>query len=332
MADETIPSKKPTVSVVIEGFNESCSLGSTQDTLHALKQQDFPLDQVEVVLVGSSAQVENWKTLHSASTPFFAVKTVEAEGVSYPELKNSGARCAAGDVVAFTDSDVYPRTTWLTSLVESIRNGADVSVGPSLYKGSNGYGSDTALSQVLSSITWGWIVGKNTNGKSLQPAGFHAHNVAFRADAFRRHQFWTKLGRTCGSTLLYRTLTDGGATIVLQPKQQAVHYFSWGFFAKIHFRNGHHVFRLRRVDKGYPNQWIARTTIFEPLVTMGWHMLLDIPRWFRFSKLLDLNVSRRVTLLPLLMALSLGAHACEAAGMYATLLAHNAMNRWTESA
>ena len=47
MEHETTVTQKPLVSVVIEGYNESRSLGTAVETLEALQRQDFPLDQVE---------------------------------------------------------------------------------------------------------------------------------------------------------------------------------------------------------------------------------------------------------------------------------------------
>lgn len=87
---------------------------------------------------------------------------------------------------------------------------------------------------------------------------------------------------------------------------------------------------LRRLDRDYPNQWIRRTGVLEPIVTMGWHMLLDLPRWVRFSGLLGLRRSRRLLLLPLVVAMSAAARSAEMAGMYCTMAAPNRMRRWAQ--
>jgi glycosyltransferase involved in cell wall biosynthesis len=331
MANATPSTKRPLVSVVVDGYNESRLLGTVADTLDALKQQDFPLDQVEVVLVGSSAQINEWKKLHSHGTPFLSLETAEANGAHYLELKNIGAQIASGSIIALTDSDVYPKPTWLSSVVEGIRNGADVVVGPSLFKSHKGWDSDVAPRQAAASITWGWIVGKSKNRHPPPAVGFMDHNVAFRAEVFRSHHYRTDLGRICGAPLLYRALTHAGAKIALQPRQQVVHYFSWRYWMRLHFRFGYEVFILRRLDKNYPNQWIARTKVLEPLVTMAWHVLLDQPRWLRFSKLLRIGLLRRWALLPVVAVLSVAANASEMAGMYSTMLAPNAMKRWAEA-
>ncbi|WP_017715771.1 glycosyltransferase [Kamptonema formosum] len=329
--EQTATASKPLVSVVVEGYNESRELGTAAATMDALKQQDFPLERVEVVLVGSLAQTEEWKRLYSSGTPFLSVRTVEIDGANYYELKNLGAEIACGEIIAFTDSDVRPKSTWLSSAVGAIESGADVVVGPSLFRNDSGFNPDDTIMQIAASITWGWILGKNKGGQLPQPLGFMDHNVVFRAETFRTHQYRTEFGRICASPLLYRAIVNAGGKIALQPKQQVAHYFSWRYWlVSLHFRYGYEVFSLRRLDKDYPNQWIARTSVLEPLVTMGWHVMLDIRRWFRFSRLLEISSLRRWALLPLVAVMSAVARASEMSGMYATLLAPLAMKQWAE--
>ncbi|MCS6925824.1 MAG: hypothetical protein NZ578_07985 [Candidatus Binatia bacterium] len=57
MTDTMTPAKKPLVSVVLDGYNETRFLGTAKNTMEALKRQNFPLDQVEVIWVASAAQI-----------------------------------------------------------------------------------------------------------------------------------------------------------------------------------------------------------------------------------------------------------------------------------
>lgn len=329
---ETMTAKRPLVSIVLEGYTEPRTNGSVIDAMEELSRQDFPLDQVEVILVGSSEQVNQWRNLFPRWTSTFPVKAVEANNAHYYELKNSGAQMASGEILAFTDSDNSLHPRWLSAIVESVRNGADVVAGPVLFRSHSGLAPDHALMQGAASISFGWIVGKSQDRQPPPAVGFLGNNVAFRVDTFHRFPFRIDLGRTCAPSLLFSTLTDAGRRIVLQPKQQVAHVFSWRWWLlKFHFRIGYEVYLLRRLDKSYPNRWIARTKVFEPLITMGWHVLLDIPRWFRVSSLLQISPSRRVMLLPVVIAMSVAARTAEMAGMYATLLAPKAMKRWAES-
>jgi len=61
-------------------------------------RQDYPLDRVELILVGSEAQYRDWREMASEERRFRRVVTVEAEGVLYYELKNRGAARASGEI------------------------------------------------------------------------------------------------------------------------------------------------------------------------------------------------------------------------------------------
>jgi len=326
--------EKPVVSVIVEGYNESRELGKAVNTLDALQRQDFPAHQVEIILMGNVAQVKKWRIRYGRSEPFWGIQAVEAEGLSYLQLKNRGAQFASADILAFTDSDVYPHRSWLSSLVEGIRAGGDVSVGLSLFKSAKSWEWNRATRLAAASITWGWVVGRrlDTTRNLPFPVGFMDHNFGLRADTFRRHQYDTKFGRLCGAPLMTRSFLDSGAKLVLQPHQRVTHYFSWLYWLKcLHFRYGYEVYMLRRLNDQYPDQWIARTYLFEPITTMLWHILLDIPRWLRVSRLLDVHPLRRVILLPLVIAMSCAARMAEMVGMYCTMAAPDAMRQWAES-
>lgn len=324
--------RRPRISIVVEGYNESRDLGSATDTIRALEQQDFPLEGIEVILIGSEEQVDVWNQEFAEQAKFHAIKAVAQGGANYYELKNGGAELATGDIIAFTDSDVRPGTTWVRAIVEGIENGADVVVGPSLFRQEGGLSSDSAIMRVAGAITWGWILGKRNRGTIPEVRGFMDHNVAMRSRVFRAHQYRTDFGRIIASPLLYRSLVNAGAQITVQPKQQAAHRFTWHYWLiSLEFRFGHEVFRLRRLDRDYPNQWITRTSIFEPIVTAVWHMMLDIPRWFRYGSLLPSSVLYQVACLPLLIGLSSVAHVLEMLGMYATMVAPERMRRWAEN-
>lgn len=332
MNNGTATAARPLVSVIVEGYNESHDLGTVADTLAALSHQDFPLDRVEVVLVGTFAQVSAWNDLGTRWPSFHGVKTVAADGAHYFQLKNAGAAAADGEILAFTDSDACAQPGWLGAITQGIgRQGADVVVGPSLFRDENGV-SDSALMQTAASISWGFTVGKNRNGRPSSPPSFLSHNVAMRAEAFRRFKYRTDLGRTCGAQLLCSALRDAGANFALQPGQKVAHAFTWRWWlANFHFRAGYEVFMFRRLDKNYPNRWIARTKLFEPLVTLVWHVLINVPRWFRYSTFIGISAARRVALLPLLVGMSIAASTSEMLGMYATLIRPQAMKRWAET-
>jgi hypothetical protein len=323
-----VEARRPLVSVVVEGYNESQDLGAASNTLDALANQDGPVDRIEVILVGTSDQVATWDDVSAMEHPFQAIRTLPLDDAHYYELKNGGADVAEGEIIAFTDSDVVPQRHWLSSIVDGIAEGADVTVGLSLFKSSDGFDHALPSRQVAASITWGWVVGRRRGAA----AGFMDHNVAMRAEVARAHRYRTEFGRVVASPLLYRTLANAGRRVVLRPGQQVIHYHDWIYWlTSLHFRYGNEVYRLRRLDPDYPNQWITRTGPLEGLVTWGWHVLLDVPRWLRYSARLGLPLRRRLGLLPLLVGMSVVARGMECLGMYATMLAPARVERWARS-
>ncbi|MCS6813059.1 MAG: glycosyltransferase [Cyanobacteria bacterium] len=327
----------PIVSVVIEGYNESRDQGTANNTMLALQHQDYPHDRIEIILVGSSVQVEEWQAAYADPAPFLAVKAVAADGALYYALKNQGATVATGDIIVFTDSDVYPQPRWVSAIVERIQAGADVSVGISLFKSAHSWRGDAPLRQIAVCLTFGYILGKIRHYRpgqlpDMEVRGFMDHNLAMRTDVFRQCQYQTEFGRVIASPLLFRKLTQAGFIIALHPQQQIVHYFAWWYWLKkLHFRYGYEVYHLRRLDPNYPNQWITRTGILEPVVTMIWHMILDVPRWFRFSRLLDMHPLKRWGLLPVLIGLSGLARGAEMLGIVCTMISPRAMKQWAET-
>jgi len=330
MSEKT--SNQPVISVVVEGYNETRDLGTAEDTLAAIEAQDFTIDKIEVILVGSTEQADHWKTIYTDNTKFHSVKVFPQNGTHYYQLKNGGAEIATGDIIAFTDSDVRPRPTWVSAIVKGIEDGADVVVGPSLFRQEGGLSPDSPIMRVAAAVTWGWIIGERRQGPTPEARGFMDHNVAMRTSVFRAHKYRTEFGRIIASPLLYRAFVNAGLKVAVQPGQQAAHHFTWRYWLIcLEFRYGNEVFRLRRLDRDYPNQWITKTGIFEPLVTMGWHMLLDIPKWFRFARLLGTSFPYRLACLPLLVLMSAVARSAEMVGMYATMFAPKKMRQWAEN-
>jgi glycosyltransferase involved in cell wall biosynthesis len=322
----------PVVSVVIEGYNESLSLGSVAETMDGLRRQDFPLGEVEVILVGSEGQAEAWAHEYADPAPFRSVRTLSRPGAHYYELKNEGARAASGEIVVLTDSDVRPEPGWLTSIAGALGQDAEVTAGISLFRGEDGRRPDHPLLQVAASISWGFVIGRVLDERAAEPRAFLSHNVGFRADTFRRHPYRTDLGRTLAGSFLYKELTSSGVRIELRREQRVAHTFSLGWWlGRLHRRFGYEVYLLRRLDRSAPRRWLLAVRPVEPLLTMIWHVFLDVPQWVRYGSVMRIPLWRRAALLPLLVGMSVLARGAELVGMYQTMVAPAAMKRFAES-
>jgi len=321
--------ERPLVSVIIEGYNESLS-GSVAGTLNALKNQNFQLDRIEVILLGSNDQAGQWKELYSDGLPF-RLKIVTEDRANYFELKNRGAQVSSGEILAFTDSDVYPEPGWLSTIVRVIGSGADISAGVTLFRGSKGFGPLHPLMQVAASISYGSVIEVLPGRRLFLANGFQAHNVAFRAGVFNRHNFRTDLGRICAGILLSRELARGDERLVFEPGQRVAHHFEFGWWRKFHRRSGYEILLLRRLDPNWPHKWISKLGILEPVLIVFWHILQDLMKWFFYGKLIGIGLVRRLLLLPLLFVMSCIARGHEFTGMISTLLDREAMKQFAET-
>ena len=317
----------PVVSVVIEGYNEYLSFDDV-DTWPGLEAQRYPLDRVEVILVGSAAQAERWSERFAGQTPFLRVKAVAVDDPWYFEMKNRGVREATGDIIVLADADVVPEPGWLEAIVAAIERGADVVAGMSLFRTPTRDSGDPFM-QVAASISWA-LLGTSASPRS-DDVKFQAHNVAFRASIARAHPFRTDIRHRMAGLFLPAELKAAGARLEFEPALKVAHSFDPWWWLRLHARFGYEVHRLRREHEDWPHRWVRRMWILEPPLTAGWHALLDWPRWFVFGRLMGASLARRVALLPLLLLMSGLARGTEMAGMYATMAAPERMKRFAAS-
>jgi hypothetical protein len=318
--DETFV--KPVVSVVIEGYNEEYNgLAPFPDTVDALLNQDFPLNKVELLLLGSARQVEHWKALDPGGNSFYRVRliSVDPENSHYWQLKNLGGEISEGEIVAHIDSDALPGSHWLSALVSGIESGADVSVGPSLYR-REGCSPDSAWMLTAALPSWSLMLARTAPGEAPRAACIMAHNVALRREVFLQHKFQTTK-RSYSSALMYFELVRSGVKIAFQPEQKVAHgmTFRW-WLGRRHFRTGWETYDGRSTEKDWPRiPVLERIKFAEPVLLRMGLVFRDARHWFRFSRAVGVSWTRAIALFPLAVLASFAARGAEMAGMYAKL-------------
>ena len=323
----------PIVSVVVEGYNELQLATSVTDVLDGLGAQDYPLDRVELILVGSEAQYRTWRGMTSGERRFLRVLTVEAEGAGYYELKNKGADHASGEIIAFIDSDVHPEPGWLSAIVDAIDGGADASAGISTFWNRSSWRIPEALLDIAASVSFGHVVGKRTGSTLLPAGGIVAHNLAVRAEVFRSIPFRTdEMTRNCGVALLYEDLRSAGARVELATGQRVRHSFSPGWFIyPFHVRVGFEEHALRRASPTAHHSNLRRAGPLEPLLTALLCASVDLRSWRRFSRVLGYRAARRWALAPLVLVTSGLARGAGMAGGYAAMILPEPARAWAEA-
>lgn len=112
------------ISVIVPVYNTGQYL---ETVIEALLAQDFPREEFELIFVDNGSEDDSRAILerHSQIRVFR-----ESERGSYA-ARNRGVREARGEILAFTDSDCYPVSCWLSEIDRCFQSSAaQVLLGP----------------------------------------------------------------------------------------------------------------------------------------------------------------------------------------------------------
>ncbi|HTC34635.1 MAG TPA: glycosyltransferase [Bryobacteraceae bacterium] len=318
---------KPAVSIVVEAYNEEVNaLAPPDDTLQALLGQDFPLEQAELILIGSDEQIAQWEKSYATWPRFLRVRLFAAntEDSYYWQLKNKGAELAEADIVALIDCDALPGPRWLSSGMGAIREGADVSVGPTSYR-TESLSPDSPWMMAAALPTWSFALAVNSSPSELRANALLAHNLFIRRRLLLEHPF-RFFRHSFPSSLLFFELKRAGARFSYQPGQRVAHgmNFRW-WLARSHFRRGWETYAGRNADPNWPRiKLLRKLPWIEPVVLRMGLVCRDARHWFRFSRVLGVSRPKAILLFPIAVIASFLARTAEMIGMYAALLAPKA--------
>lgn len=310
------------VSLLMEAYNEEQNaLTDRCPVVAALLQQDFPLDQVEFVLLGSPEQLEPWQTIPPEWNKFGRVRLAPMPSAEshYWEQKNFGANVADSDIIAFIDSDAIPEPTWLSALVSGIESGADASVGPSMYQ-CEGHGPHSPLMLAAASISWGFVLSRSSRPGHPMAASLLGHNCGIRRETALRIPMRTDRG-SFQSSVFYFDLVQHNAKVVYQPEQRAAHGINlvW-WLSRRHFRTGWESYDSRKSHPLWPRlRWLEKLPWIEPIVMRGGMVPRDTLHWFRYRRVVGVGAAQAWLMLPLIVVTSAAARISEMAGMYGRL-------------
>ena len=196
----------PTVSVIVPIYNGETDLPGLIECLLA---QTYPANRVEYLLVDNDSCDRTPQILQEAvtqaQTAGLTLKHLSETNIqSAYAARNTGIRTATGEILAFTDADCYPATTWLTNLIQGFQ---DSDVGLCV-------GEVTALP----GNTWLERYAERKNIMSQQDTLEHPFcpygqtaNIAVRACAFEKIGLFRPHMTTGGDAdICWRLQRDGG--------------------------------------------------------------------------------------------------------------------------
>jgi glycosyltransferase involved in cell wall biosynthesis len=225
---------RPKVSVVVEtitareGITDDPLVERVSAALDGVARQTYPKESLEQILV-IDGEIDE-PDVQELRRRYPAVNIVWSPVSNYLAAKNAGAAVAAGDVIAFLDSDCAPSPGWLEALVDRFAPGV-AAVG-----GRSRYTDNLLAARTFSIPDFSYALAEEGGVAS----GFNIHNVAFRREVLLSHPFEERIRRDGGCYLLFHQLRAEGATILHEPRATVEHGFDMrglGFVHK-HFKRG----------------------------------------------------------------------------------------------
>ena len=107
------------ISVIIPAYNEEENIGNC---LHALMNQDFSREKYEVIVIDDGS-TDN--TPHIVDS-FPGVRLLRQKNQGPAKARNWGAWEAKGEFILFTDADCVPHENWITEIMKSFEENADI--------------------------------------------------------------------------------------------------------------------------------------------------------------------------------------------------------------
>ena len=115
----------PFVSVVMPAHNEEQYIG---ECLAALKQQSYPADRFEIIVVDNNSKDRTSEIARS-----HGVKVLFKEKGPVGAVRNYGVAHAQGEILAFIDSDCVAPPTWLQEGVALVTGDGKTAFGGGCY-------------------------------------------------------------------------------------------------------------------------------------------------------------------------------------------------------
>lgn len=165
------------ISIIIPFYNAEETLTLC---LEALLSQSYLPSEIFLVdnnsMDGSSSTAKRFANDNSSLITYLLESQ---QGPSY--ARNSGARLANGDIIAFTDADCVPDRDWLRMLTESFNDGTIGAVAGRI----EGFKPESLLDKFHSMLTLRGLPNSQTYKKfTLERGGFPTANLAVRKDVF----------------------------------------------------------------------------------------------------------------------------------------------------
>lgn len=214
----------PEVSVVIPTHNR---LSRLKQILTALKQQNIPLDDFEVIVVSDGSKDGTGDYLNSLVTPF-PLRFIPQASQGAAVARNCGVEHASGDIILFIDDDVVPTPRLISEHLRFHNQYGDrtVVIGPMITPPGYKMSPWVQWEQAMLVKQYGDMVAKVWAPTARQ---FYTGNTSLgRRHLISAGGFDPSFRRAEDVELAYR-LTNQGLSFVFNPQAVGYHYAERSF-------------------------------------------------------------------------------------------------------
>ncbi len=289
-------STKLAISVIIPHLNQTADLDACLASLEA-QSLDPNLFELVVVDNGSAVSLQDIVGRHPRARILY--ETDPGPGPA----RNTGAREAKGEILAFIDADCRAHPDWLHSIVQALQvDGEKIALGGDVRIWRNGHQNLSAIAAYESIFAYRFklYIEKQgfagTGNLAIRRADFHAVGP-FGGIEIAEDMDWGR--RACSAGILFRYIPD---MIVFHPARGSLRelYAKWDRQI-LHYRN------MAKGKRGWKVRWTARALLMlgSPVVDIATVLHSDRVRGFStrikaFAVLCAIRFHRATTMLSLL--------------------------------
>ncbi len=170
------------ISVIVATRNRPRQLAAC---LRALAAQNYPRDRFDVIVVDDGGDVSLAPTM-ATFRAHLRLQLVEQTNGGPARARNTGAKCAAGPLLAFVDDDCEPSPGWLAAVQARFEQCPDRAIGGRTVNALPGNAYSSASQLVVDYLYEHHAAakGRTSEGAPAAPPFFASNNLAVPAGLF----------------------------------------------------------------------------------------------------------------------------------------------------
>jgi glycosyltransferase involved in cell wall biosynthesis len=198
-------SADPTVSVVISHYNSARTI---RECLTNLSRQVYPPSKYEIIVVDAGSNDGSIDIVNQLGLP--NLRQIVSRSCTEPEGQNIGIGNSRGEILMFTNSDIYVASDWIRKHVDRLNSGYDLIGGRVIWGGDK--------------FTFAWNMPRPNKPQYVQQQGMGLgfSNCSMRRDFLNSKGGLRNLKSQHDTEFAFRAIRTGGK-MILDPEIVVYH-------------------------------------------------------------------------------------------------------------